>query len=118
MAVDEALSAQMRNALSDQTGISETTMMGARAFLLNGHMVSTARRDTDGTALFMFRVGLDQMQDMLSDPRLFPARMGKRVMAGFLRCAAETCDTDTLRSYLARAIDHVSRLPPKPEAAG
>lgn len=114
MPQDPELTDRMRRALAGHAGLTERRMMGGTVFLLNGHMLSGARRDTAGTRRFMFRVGKDQEAEALQDPTARPLMQGTRKMGGYILVNHEDCPDPALHDWLRRALDHVTTLPPKP----
>ncbi len=117
MPVDVALAAHMRAALRTRSGITETVMMGGTCFFRHGHMLAGARRDKDGQARFMFRVGKAREAAALAKPEARPVVHGARKLGGFVHLAAEACDSAALHDWLDMCLQHADSLPAK-EGAG
>ncbi|GAB5459412.1 MAG: hypothetical protein Hens3KO_24420 [Henriciella sp.] len=113
MAIDEALSAQFRDALSGMVGISEKNMMGGTCFMLNGNMVGGAHREKTGEGRYMFRVGKDQHDAAQAQPDAMPMNFTGRIMRGFVFVDANACDADRLKDWLSMALSFVTTLPAK-----
>lgn len=112
MARDEGLEARFRKQVDGWAGLSEKAMFGGLCFMLNGNMVGGARRDKDGHARFMFRVGKDAEAQALALPMTEPMIHGGRRMGGFL-FADEAIDAKTLKRLVGLALAYVEGLPPK-----
>ena len=80
MAFDSGLAQRVREILADRTGITERSMFGGLAFLLNGSMF-VGLADTD----LMARVGPDRYLDALALPKVRPIRRCCRLEASFVR---------------------------------
>jgi len=109
MARDFGLEELVRAHLGDMEGLSETTMFGGRAWLLNGNLLCGAR---DQGVLARLGAGNDAWAVALPD--VARMTMGARTMNGWVRAAPEACGDDAL---LARLLDgalaFVRTLPPK-----
>jgi TfoX N-terminal domain len=81
MAYDEELAARLREHLLGEPGLSEQTMFGGLAFLVNGNMAVAA----SGTGGLLLRVPPDRTEELLAEPQAAPFEMGKREMRGWLR---------------------------------
>ncbi|MEO0997759.1 MAG: TfoX/Sxy family protein, partial [Pseudomonadota bacterium] len=92
MAVDEALSARFRNALSGVAGVSEKRMMGGQCFFLNGNMIGGADRTKEGLGRFMFRLGKANQARGEAMPGAVPMVQGGRLMSGFFFVEEERCN--------------------------
>lgn len=113
MAYDDALAHRFRAALQDFPDVDEKRMMGGVCFFSNGNMIGGADRTKEGLRRLMFRVGKDQMGEALARPGAEPVELGGRMMNGFVFVAAEACDDQELRAWIALAMRFVSTLPAK-----
>ena len=76
-------------------------MMGGLAFMVNGAMCCSV--GSDG---LLVRVTPDTRAAVLAKPHVTPMKLGRRVMAGFLRVGFEGVRTDVaLGKWLARGLD-------------
>ena len=114
MAVDEEMTAQLREALEGLPAITERKMMGGMCFMLEGNMIGGAHREKTGEGLFMFRVGKDNDTEALARPGAQPVVMGGRHMGGMVFVDEDHCDGDQLRGWVSLALSFVGTLPPKP----
>lgn len=114
MAVDEALTARMRDALDGLGGVSEKKMMGGICFLLDGNMIGGAHRDKKtGEGLFMFRVGKENEAAGQAMPGARPMDFTGRKMSGFFFVSEEDASDQVLADWVALALSFVGSLPPK-----
>ncbi len=113
MAVDDALSARFRNALSGVPGITEKRMMGGLCFFLNGNMIGAADRTKEGLGRFMFRLGKANQARGEAMPGAVPMVQGGRPMGGFFFVEEEHCSEAVLKAWLAVALEHAATLPAK-----
>jgi len=113
MAYDEALTSRYRDALEDQSGISEKRMMGGVCFLLNGNMIGGADRTKEGQGRFMFRVGADNEAEALSRRGAKVLEQGGTRRGGMILVNEEDCGDAELKDWITLALSFVSTLPPK-----
>jgi hypothetical protein len=112
VAFDEELTERMRAALGNGPAFSEKRMMGGVCFFLNGNMIGGADRSKEGLRRLMFRVG--KANEVAAGlPGGLPMFLGERPMPGFYFVDADQCDDALLGQWLAVALDHAARLPPK-----
>jgi TfoX/Sxy family transcriptional regulator of competence genes len=110
MAYDEDLANRMREALADQDGVSEKTMFGGLAFLLNGNMTVAA----SGQGGLLARVDPSTTDEAAARPHASTAVMRGREMPGWIRVAAEGVKTKRqLDPWVRRSLEFVRTLPPK-----
>ena len=108
MAFDPGLAQTLREALADHP-ITEKTMFGGLAFLLNGHMVCGVHK---GGA--MVRVGKDHYAAALTFPGVAPMMFTGKPMVAMVDLIDASVADDRIRGrLLAMALDTVSALPPK-----
>ena len=109
MAYDEGLAERVRDALAEESGISEKRMFGGIAFMLQGNMAVGVINDD-----LMIRVGPDLYADLLSDPQAREMDFTGRPMKGFVYVAAESLDSDAeLRRWVGHGVAYAAGLPPK-----
>lgn len=114
MAQDEELNARMRELLDGLPGLSEKKMMGGLCFLIDGNMVSAARRDKSGEAHFMLRVGKENEDAAMTRPGARPMIHGGKRMGGFI-FVDEDAAPEVIRDLTSLAVSFVTTLPPKQE---
>lgn len=80
MAYDEDLAHRIRELLGDEPGLGERPMFGGLAFMLDGNMcVAVLSR-----GVLLVRTGRDGAEEALDRPHTRVARMGERVMRGWV----------------------------------
>src|SRR5262245_31824250 len=101
----DAIAAAVRTALAD-VAIREVRMFGGIGFMLNGNMlVATSKRG------LLARVGKD------ARPGARVAKMGGRVMQGYVSIEPSALTKASVARWLKLARAFVETLPPKPKAA-
>lgn len=109
MAYDAGLAELMRGDLGEVAGVTEKTMFGGIAFLLDGNMVCGVH---PGGA--MFRVGKPNDAAALAITGVRPMDFSGRKMGGFVDVDSATMAEDAARArLLALALGFVRSLPPK-----
>ena len=112
MAYDEHLAHRVRELVWDEPDLVEKRMFGGLAFLVGGHLAVAV----SGNGGLMVRVGPAASDALLADPQVSPMQMHGRATTGWIRVSPEGIDEDThLQAWVARALDVVYALPPKPE---
>jgi TfoX/Sxy family transcriptional regulator of competence genes len=110
MAYDEVLAHRIRELLGEELGVSEMSMFGGLAFLLNGNM-SVAASSKGG---LMVRVGAEGSEAALARPHARPMEMRGRSMTGWVRVDAEGLATKRqLSGWVERGVRFARSLPPK-----
>lgn len=110
MARDKGLEEVLRDTLGDTPGLTETTMFGGRAWLLDGRLLCAARHDG-----MLARLGKGNDGWALDRPGIVPMFMGVRRMQGWVRADPPAFGDDALRRRLIdAALAFVRTLPPKP----
>jgi len=108
MAYDEDTAGRVRKLLSRRPDVTEKKMMGGLCFMVKGRMCCSV----SGRGGLLVRVGTEAQQSMLAEPHVEPMEMGKRMMAGFVRVAAEGYPTEAaLKTWLKRGLDFVATMP-------
>ncbi|XNS15544.1 TfoX/Sxy family protein [Serratia marcescens] len=109
MSRDKGLEAMLSDDLVEIPGITEKTMFGGWAWLLNGHLLCGARNDG-----LLIRLGKGNDDWALAIPGIAPMISRNKKMPGWVRVAPETCGDDALRQRLLQAAQHfVLSLPAK-----
>ena len=97
---DEPTASRVRRLLAGKRPV-ERKMMGGLAFMVNGAMCCSVGRDG-----VLVRVTPEERDTLLAKPHVTPMKLGRRVMAGFLRVGLEGVRTDAaLTKWLARGLD-------------
>jgi TfoX/Sxy family transcriptional regulator of competence genes len=110
MAYDEELAHRIRELLADEDAITEMSMFGGLAFLLNGNMSVAA----SGQGGLLVRVDPEEGERLLSSAHVTPMQMRGRAMRGWLRVDAEAVKTKReLGAWVRRGVEHARTLPPK-----
>lgn len=109
MAFDETLAQRVRDALSDQPGITERRMFGGLAFMLHGNMCVCVNQSS-----LMTRVGPDAYAAALAQPHAGLMDLTGRPMRGWVLVAPAGLATDAgLSEWIGRATAFTATLPPK-----
>jgi TfoX/Sxy family transcriptional regulator of competence genes len=110
MAYDEELAHRVRELLADERGLSEMSMFGGLAFLLDGNM-SVAVSSRGG---LMLRVHPDATDEALARPHAHVFEMRGRAVRGWIRVDAEGLSTKRqLAAWVRRGVEFARTLPPK-----
>jgi TfoX/Sxy family transcriptional regulator of competence genes len=110
MAYDEALARRIRAALRDKPGITERSMFGGIAFMLQGHMlVGIAGND------LMARVGPENHERALATKGAREMDFTGKPMRGYVFVDPKTlASAADLRRWIKLSAGFVSTLPAKP----
>ena len=109
MAFDETLAQRVRDALSDQPGITERRMFGGLAFMLHGNMCCCVNQSS-----LMTRVGPDAYTAALAQPHAGLMDLTGRPMPGWVLVAPDGLATDAgLSEWIGRATAFTATLPAK-----
>jgi TfoX/Sxy family transcriptional regulator of competence genes len=110
VAYDEDLADRIRALLADETGVSERSMFGGRAFLLHGNLAIAASRQGG----VLVRAG-DAADRLVARSSAEVAIMRGRPMTGWLRVPAEDLRTKRqLARWVTIGADVARALPRKP----
>jgi len=110
MAIDEVLASRIRSVLSSTGGITEKSMFGGVAWMLNGNMALGITSKGD----LMARVGPDAHQWALGQPGARPMDFAGRPMVGMVFVDGTGHATeDDLARWAGLALTYVSTLPRK-----
>lgn len=110
MAYDDALAERIRESLQEQPGVTESTMFGGLAFLVDGHMAIAASHQ--GGALV--RVDPADADALVGSTSAEVAEMRGRPMPGWLRVpASDLEDLDRVAEWADRSTAYARTLPPK-----
>lgn len=109
MAYNEALADEVRSDLGRYDGVSEQTMFGGIAFMIDGNMAVGVTGDD-----LMVRVGKDHHDEALSFPGVEAMSMGEREMKGWVRVTPDGMESeDALTQWVDRGVTYARSLPPK-----
>jgi hypothetical protein len=109
MARDEGLEELLRQTLGVHPGLTESTMFGGRAWLLNGNLLCGAREDG-----MLARLGKGNDGWALALPGIAPMISRGRPMPGWVRAGPDAFGDDAVRkSLLDAALAFVRALPAK-----
>ncbi|ACB93685.1 TfoX/Sxy family protein [Beijerinckia indica] len=109
MARDEGLEELLREDLQAEPGLTEKTMFGGRAWLLNGNLLCCARDDG-----MLARLGKERDGWALEMPDIVPMKSGGRRMQGWVQAGPSAFGDDVLRRKLMdAALAFVRSLPAK-----
>lgn len=110
MAYDTELADRVRDLVGLEYGISERTMFGGLAFLVNGTMAVAV----SGAGGLMLRVPPDETDELVGLEHVGPMVMAGRETRGWVRVAeAALTDDAGLASWVERGLEHARTLPPK-----
>ncbi len=110
MAYDEQLAERIRELVAPEPALTEKTMFGGLAFLVNGNMAVAA----SGQGGLLVRVDTAESDTLMSETPARPMEMRGREMPGWLRL-----DSDDLRSeeelstWVERGLAFARSLPAK-----
>lgn len=111
MAHDEALAAQLRQALAATPAVTEKKMFGGLSFLLHGHMIG----GVTGKGDFVFRFDPQEHESALAEPDVREMDFTGRPIRGFVFVnAAGVAQAADLARWVERSLSWVIKLPPKP----
>jgi hypothetical protein len=109
MARDEGLEELLQEDLGSEPGLTEKTMFGGRAWLLNGNLLCGAREDG-----MLVRLGKGKDGWALALPDIAPMISRGRRMEGWVRAGAGAFGDDAVRRRLLdAALAFVRSLPAK-----
>lgn len=109
MARDTGLEGLLKEELGDMPGLSEKTMFGGWALMLNGNLLCGAREDG-----MLVRLGKGNDGWALNLPGVVQMLSGERATQGWVRADARAYGDDALRRRLLdAAVAYVTSLPRK-----
>jgi TfoX/Sxy family transcriptional regulator of competence genes len=110
MVYDEELAYRLRELLAGESGITEQTMFGGLAFLVDGNMAVSASRNGG----LLVRIDPADSEAALARPHVALMEMGGRTMAGWITVSPEGLKTKRqLAQWVKRALTFAKVLPPK-----
>lgn len=110
MPYDPELAHRLREALSNEPGLTERAMFGGLAFLLDGNMAVSASSRGD----LMVRVDPGQMEALTTEPHVRRFVMRERELDGWLRVDAAGLDgEDDLLRWVRLGVAYARTLAPK-----
>ena len=110
MAYDEDLAQRLRLLTGAEEGVSEKSMFGGLAFLINGNMAVAAC----GLGGIMVRVDPADSDAFTSEPGASRMVMRGKEMDGWLRVEEDAvADDAVLETWAGRGVAYAGSLPPK-----
>ncbi len=110
MAYDEDLANRIREAVQDETGLTEKHMFGGLGFLVNGNLAVSA----SGRGGLLLRINPADSESLVSPPHVGRFEMRGREMDGWLRVDAAVVEDDgALEAWVDRGLAYARSLPPK-----
>ncbi|MDQ6934263.1 MAG: TfoX/Sxy family protein [Actinomycetota bacterium] len=110
MAYDAELADRIREACEGERGLTEKSMFGGLAFLVNGHMAVSA----SGQGGLLLRVDPPQTESLVREPQVGRFEMRGREMDGWVRVDADALETDeALRRWVSLGVAYARSLPPR-----
>jgi TfoX/Sxy family transcriptional regulator of competence genes len=110
MAYDHELANRIREVVQGERGLTEKSMFGGLAFLIDGNMAASA----SGQGGMLLRIDPAETDALVSEPHVRRFEMRGREMNGWLRVDTEAIDTDAdLRRWVSHGVAYARSLPPK-----
>ena len=110
MAYDRDLADRIREQLAAEAGLTEKSMFGGLAFLVDGHLAVSA----SGQGGLLLRVDPQHTEEFVTHDGADRFVMRGRPMDGWLRVAPEAvADDEELRRWVAIGVGYARSLPPK-----
>lgn len=110
MAYDAELADRIREAVEGERGLTEKSMFGGLAFLVNGHMAVSA----SGQGGLLLRVDPRQTELLVQEPQVRRFEMRGREMDGWVRVEPDALESDeALRRWVSLGVAYARSLPPK-----
>ncbi len=110
MAYDEGLAERIREVLAAEPGVTEMSMFGGLAFLLDGNMAVAA----SGQGGLMVRVDPAEVDELLSEQHAEPFEMNGREMRGWLLVDDDGLEAEAdLERWAATGVAYARSLPSK-----
>lgn len=110
MAYDGELADRIREVIAGEPGLSEKSMFGGLAFLIDDKMAVSASNQGG----LLLRVDPTMTDSLLREPQIRRFEMRGREMDGWLRVDAEVLKTDhELRRWVRQGVTYARSLPPK-----
>jgi TfoX/Sxy family transcriptional regulator of competence genes len=110
MAYDHELADRIRELVQHESGLTEKSMFGGLAFLINGNMAVSA----SGQGGLMLRVDPAQTDTLVAEPHARRFEMRGRLMDGWVRVGMEALETEeSLRRWVFIGVGYARSLTPK-----
>jgi TfoX/Sxy family transcriptional regulator of competence genes len=110
MAYDHELADRIRELVQHESGLTEKSMFGGLAFLINGNMAVSA----SGQGGLMLRVDPAQTDTLVAEPHARRFEMRGRAMDGWIRVDTEALGTEEdLGRWVSIGVAFARSLPPK-----
>src|ERR1700758_252577 len=109
MAFNVALAERIRQALGRKKGIEARKTFGGLCFMLHGHMLVGAWKDS-----MIVRLGVEQEEDALLEPHVRRLDIKRRPMKGWIVVEPDGVrDEAQVKAWIQRAVTFVKTLPKK-----
>ncbi|MDX1415574.1 MAG: TfoX/Sxy family protein [Candidatus Promineifilaceae bacterium] len=109
MAYNESDGFRIREALANQSAVTERKMFGGLAFMVSGHMCVGLVKEN-----LMVRVGKEQYEEALAQPFAREMDFTGRPMKGMIFVDPDGYHSDEdLKAWVDRGLAFVTSLPPK-----
>jgi TfoX/Sxy family transcriptional regulator of competence genes len=110
MAYEEQLAERIRDFVSLEGGVTEKSMFGGLAFLVDGHMAVAA----SGQGGLMVRVDPEESAALVAGSAAEPMIMRGRPASGWLRVTSADVESDAeLERWVRTGVSYARTLPPK-----
>lgn len=110
MTYDGDLATRLRLLLADEAGLTERSMFGGLAFMIQGHLAVSA----SGQGGLMLRVDPTETGKLLDEPLVRRFEMRGRQLDGWLRVDHAAIESDNdLRRWVGIGVSYARSLPPK-----
>jgi len=110
MAYDGELADRIREVIAGEPGLSEKSMFGGLAFLIDDKMAVSASNKGG----LLLRTDPTTTDSVVSEPHIRRFEMRGREMDGWLRVDAKALKTDDeLRRWVSQGVIYARSLPPK-----
>jgi len=110
MVYDGELANRIREVIEGERGLSEKSMFGGLAFLIDDKMAVSA----SNTGGLLLRIDPTLTESLVSEPHIRRFKMRGREMDGWLRVDAGVLKTDDeLRRWVRHGVTYARSLPPK-----
>jgi TfoX/Sxy family transcriptional regulator of competence genes len=110
MAYDGELANRIREVIEGERGLSEKSMFGGLAFLIDDKMAVSASNKGG----LLLRIDPNLTESLVSEPHIRRFEMRGREMDGWLRVDAEVLRTDhELRRWVSHGVTYARSLPSK-----
>lgn len=109
MPYSEELAQRVRDVIFERSGVTEKTMFGGIAWMIEGNMaVATMGED------LLVRLDREEQEAAMAEPHVGPMEMGGRRMKGFVVVASPAIEqAEDLERWIESGAARATSLPPK-----